>query len=309
MRLDFNVLWVDDQPGQLEEQMQAISASMREHGFEFMPTFVTSLVDVQARIGNSVFVDEVDLILVDWNLGKQLQGQTVIEEIRKEIPYKDIIFYSSYTDVQQLRGHAHEVGAEGVYCASKISIVNEVMAIFETLVKKVLDLDHTRGIVMGATSDIDQMVLECLASIGVNSGAEDQKKLLDKAKKIISKRIKDLSKKAQQLDSATEISVLLGADALLVANDRLRVLSAALASKEYDGHDTLRSGLSGYIQNVVPMRNELGHLVLVPAGRPVALTTLDGKEIGLEQMRALRCSLLDLRADFRKLRDSLAPMR
>ena len=39
------------------------------------------------------------------------------------------------------------------------------MGVFDFLVKKVLDLDHTRGIVMGATSDIDFIVNECLVMI------------------------------------------------------------------------------------------------------------------------------------------------
>jgi hypothetical protein len=37
-----------------------------------------------------------------------------------------------------------------------------VVQIVKSIVRKVLDLDHTRGIVMGATSDVDQMARECL---------------------------------------------------------------------------------------------------------------------------------------------------
>ncbi|MES0075782.1 response regulator [Mesorhizobium sp. M0058] len=305
MRLDFNVLWVDDQPGQLKDQLKAIGTRMRDQGFDFVAKTTQSLDEVRAQVRDDVFVDEVDLILVDWDLGANLRGQQVIAEIRETIPYKDVIFYSSYTDVTQLRKHAYEAGAEGVYCASKNALIDEVMAVFETLVKKVLDLDHTRGIVMGATSDIDQMVVECLSGINERAGEPDQRALLEKAKKIVLNRIEELGDKAKELDAAASIAVILQAHALFGANDRLRVLSTALKIKDYDDHDSLRGGLANYISKVVPMRNELGHLVLIPAGKPSTFATIGGKEVGLEDMRGLRRALLDLRADFRKLRDSI----
>lgn len=305
MRLDFNVLWVDDQPNQLIGQSKAVGARMREQGFEFSPIFLQTLDAVQEQVRDQVFVDEVDLILVDWNLGAQLEGQDVIAEIRRKIHYKDVIFYSSYTNVKELRKHAYEVGAEGVYCASKNVIVDEIMEAFEALIKKVLDLDHTRGIVMGATSDIDEMVIDCLSGINRNSDAANQKKLSDKAKKIISTRIKETQKKANALANADSVVSMLEAHALFTANDRLRVLKAALEEEAYAAYKTLRSGLSNYINKVVPIRNDLGHVVLVPAGRPQAFASVDGREINIEEMRELRCFLLELRADFRKLRDDL----
>jgi hypothetical protein len=305
MRLDFNVLWIDDQPEQLEPQITAIRRDMAEHGFEFCPTQLSSLDDVRALISDDVFTDEIDLILVDWNLGGEVRGQDVIAEIRETIPYKDIVFYSSLTPVTDLRKHVHEVEAEGVFCIGKNGLIGEVMGVFEALVKKVLDLDHTRGIVMGATSDIDHMTMSCLSAIDGAGSEEEKKVLLDKTKKLVGKTLKDLAKKAKELESATGFTAMLEAHAFFTANDRLRVLNTILENTKYDHHEMLRAGLKTYIKDVVPKRNELGHLVLVPAGKASEFIDGAGKVVTLEDMRELRKFLLGFRSDFRKLRDAL----
>ena len=75
MRLDFNVLWVDDQPNAVSAQITRIKAQMESEGFSFRPTQCKSLTEVEALIAEDVFQDEVDLILVDWDLGGGVHGQ------------------------------------------------------------------------------------------------------------------------------------------------------------------------------------------------------------------------------------------
>ena len=43
-------------------------------------------------IADDVFNDQVDLILVDWDLGQAAKGETVISEIRDPIRYKGVYF-------------------------------------------------------------------------------------------------------------------------------------------------------------------------------------------------------------------------
>ena len=50
-----------------------------------------------------MFKDEVDLIMVDWDLGNGVEGQTVITGVREDIYYKDIVFYSAVTDIKTLK--------------------------------------------------------------------------------------------------------------------------------------------------------------------------------------------------------------
>ena len=55
MRLDFNVLWVDDQPDRVGAQITAITKLMQEEGFHFVPTLCQSIDEVKKAIAADVF--------------------------------------------------------------------------------------------------------------------------------------------------------------------------------------------------------------------------------------------------------------
>jgi hypothetical protein len=307
MRLDFNVLWVDDQPERVEAQIQAISRMMGDQGFEFRPVRCRSLREISPHLADHVFSDEVDLILVDWDLGGETRGEAAIRQIRDDIPYKDVVFYSANTDAQELRRRAFENGLEGIYCATRDGLIDEVMGVFESLVKKVLDLDHTRGIVMGATSDIDYIVHDSLAALHGLLDDEGKRALVRSAVERISERLRDLTKRVTALSQAdVTLERILEAHYIFTANDGLRMLSNLLERDPFkEKHGRYRAAVVTYMRDVVPDRNILGHQVLSPAGRPVAVVGRDGREIRLEEMRELRRRLLDLRREFRGLHATL----
>ncbi len=276
---------------------------MADEGFNFNPTQCRSIDEVEALIAGDVFQDEVDLILVDWDLGGGVHGQDVIERIRQVAQYKDIVFYSARTRAAELRQLAFDKELEGIYCASREELVDEVFGVFESLVKKVLDLDHTRGIVMGATSDIDHMIHSCLVHIEAKLDDAGKKNLVDQAIKRVQERVKDIAKQGERLGAATNVATILEAHMIFGANDRLRMLRRLLESDATytQSVDTIKS----YMDNVVPDRNVLGHMVLAPEGRPQAVVNIEGKQINLDDMRSLRKTILGLREDFRALVDAL----
>jgi hypothetical protein len=301
VRLSFNVLWVDDQPDRVAAQIRGIASRMEEEGFEFKPRQCQSMDEVQALIASDIFTDEVDLILVDWDLGGGLEGQQVIAEIRESIQYKDVVFYSAMTAADRLREFAFNAGLEGIYCANRTDLVDEVMGVFESLVKKVLDLDHTRGIVMGATSDIDGMVNTCLASIHGKLEEAGRQEMLADVLGLLDEGLKDHTKRVNKLKGSTSMAALFEAHRIFTANDRLRILSRLLDKEDFKAHSDVKPSLAVYIKEVVPRRNDLGHLVLVPEGKPQALVDNQGKSISLAEMRKLRRLILNLRNDFRTL--------
>ena len=303
MRLDFNVLWVDDQPNAVNAQITRIKAQMADEGFNFNPTLCTSIDEVEALIAEDVFQDEVDLILVDWDLGGGVHGQDVIERVRQVAQYKDVVFYSAQTLAADLRRLAYEKGLEGIYCASREGLVDEVLGVFESLVKKVLDLDHTRGIVMGATSDIDHMIHTCLVQIEAKLDDNGKKELVAQAVKRVQERVKDIGKQGAKLENATSVTTILEAHMIFGANDRLRMLRRLL-EKEANHVQSVQT-IQSYIDNVVPERNVLGHMALAPQGKPQAVVNSEGKLINLDDMRTLRKLILGLREDFRALADAL----
>lgn len=305
MRLDFNVLWVDDQPEAVGSQITAIRKRMEAEGFQFNPTVCRSAEEVRAAISTSVFTDEVDLILVDWDLGTGARGQDVIADIRSSAQFKDVVLYSAQTAPDALRKTAFDRGLEGVYCATREQLVDDVMGVFDSLVKKVLDLDHTRGIVMGATSDIDNMVNECLAAIHEKLDDAGQRALVEQALKRIEEKLKDWTKDVDKLRKKSTMTAVLKAHLHFTAYDKLRMLSQVLEGEQFKAHASAGAILVKYIKEVQPERTKLAHLVLVAKGKPQLVVNVAGQEVGLEEMRDLRRLILGVRQDFRSLLDAL----
>ncbi len=306
MRLDFNVLWVDDQPTAVASQIERLKIEMESEGFKFKPIQLTSLTEVDAHIANDIFQDEIDLILVDWDLGNELYGQEVIQRVRQVALYKDVVFYSGQTAAVELRKLAFDAGLDGVFCASREGLVEEILGFFESLVKRVLDLDHTRGIVMGATSDIDNIIKTCLTATHAKLNDEKKQEFIQNALQRISDKVKNIKKQEEKIKSNPSVDALFKAHMLFSSDDRLRMLSSILAMDVFSIHAEATEKIKHYKTEVLPMRNKLGHMVLTPEGKPEPCETEDDAEkINLDEMKALRTSILMLREEFRSLASSL----
>lgn len=305
MRLDFNVLWVDDQPDRVAAQITSINLRMAAEGFEFKPRQCTTIAQMESAISEDVFTDEVDLILVDWDLGNNVHGEDAIERIRQIVQYKDVVFYSGQATVVELREKAYEKNLEGVYCASRADLVDEVIGVFESLIKKVLDLDHTRGIVMGATSDIDYMVNTCLTIAHDKLDDAGKDHFIAEAMDRVKKQVDNITKLGTRLETTPSVEALFKAHMLFTSDHRLRMLASILGMAEFEAYSHGAETVLRYRDEVVHDRNTLGHAVLVPDGKPRSVMDDSGKVVNIEQMRELRKSILSLRTDFRALLDAM----
>lgn len=305
MRLDFNVLWVEDQPERIASQSSRIAAGMANEGFQFCPRHCRTMDEVVNAIADNVFTDEVDLILVDWDLGNQQYGDDAIDRIREIVRFKDVVFYSGERTVVELRRMAFDKNLEGVFCSGRPDLVDEVLGVFESLVKKVLDLDHTRGIVMGATSDIEHMINSCLSLAHGKLDENGKAELVKNAMGRIERKVENLVKQGKKLTDAPDLDAVLKAHMLFTADDRLRLLASILKMADFAAHAERITTIESYRAEVVVNRNQLGHVVLRPEGKPAGVAALSGQIVDLEQMRTLRRLILGLRADFRTLLQAL----
>jgi len=305
VRLDFNVLWVDDQPERVASQIKSIALKMAAEGFEFRPRQCTTMDQVEAAISEHVFTDEIDLILVDWDLGNNIHGEDAIDRIRQIVQYKDVVFYSGEATVLELRQKAFDKNLEGVYCASRPELIDEVVGVFESLIKKVLDLDHTRGIVMGATSDIDHMINTCLSLAHDKLDEGGKAKFIGEALKRVADQVENITKLGEKLKATPSVEALFKAHILFTSDHRLRMLASVLGMKEFETHVAAVATVKSYREGVVHDRNTLGHAVLIPGGKSDSVVDDTGKVVDIDQMRELRKLILSLRAEFRALLNAM----
>ena len=250
MRLDFNVLWVEDQADDVRETKEALSRRIASEGFQLQSTLCATVAEVEGRLADDVFTDEIDLVLVDWELGGGDRGQDAIEAIREKITHKDVVFYSSRTDTQELRRLAFDKQLGGLYFAHRDDLVDEVVGVFDSLVKRALDLDHIRGIVMGATSDIDQLVREALSYAHDRCDPGERERIVREMVGLLDAKVPDLEKRIAKLKNDPTIASLLQAHLTFSANDGLRVLKGILELEAFSSQAAHRDAVRQYIQDV-----------------------------------------------------------
>jgi hypothetical protein len=89
---------------------------------------------------------------------------------------------------------------DGVYCADRQrdSFLPKVQEVIKVTVKKVLDLNTLRGIVMAETSDIDERMLEIISLYANILGSEEKSNFLEKRRKKLIESINNKKKKIEE---------------------------------------------------------------------------------------------------------------
>lgn len=192
-----------------------------------------------------------------------------------------------------------------MYCAGRAELVDEVIGVFDSLIKKVLDLDHTRGIVMGATSDIDYMVNTCLALAHQKLDDAGKALFIEEAIRRVVEQVANVTKQGERLKGKPSVEAIFKAHMLFTSDHRLRMLAHVLGTDNFREYAFGVTTVNDYRNGVVSNRNTLGHAVLVPNGKPNSVMDDAGKIVDIDTMRELRKLILNLRTDFRVLLDSM----
>lgn len=152
MRLHYKVLVFDDDLTWVEGIKGDIVEIVENEGFLIDPE-----KDIDHYYNRSSFhgnYDKYDMILVDYDLRSE-HGDTILENIRSHQHYTDVIFYTQGDDV--LSRILYEKGIQGVYWSSRIHCPDKFSKVFQNSVKKVLDLNNLRGLVMAEASILDEL--------------------------------------------------------------------------------------------------------------------------------------------------------
>src|SRR5262245_7293669 len=145
MKLEYRILWFDDTNDFLDSlDLDPFKDQVRSWGFEPVITTVSTPEEFMAREP----FKEFDLIAVDYNLGQaQPHGDEFINRIRGHRVYTEVVFYSANV-ASDLWQSINERRLEGVYVANRQTIVDKLQSVAYQSVKKVLDLNNVRGMVM-----------------------------------------------------------------------------------------------------------------------------------------------------------------
>ena len=158
MRLYFSVLWFDDS----EEYFDSLDLERLERGvlsWGFSPDIrkVTTPEDFNSHSPFKTF----DLIVVDYNLEDYPDGQEFIVKLRDNAVYTEVIFYTA-DNVNDLWDVIHDKKIEGVFVSPRIDIETKILTVGRQSIRKVLDLENMRGIVMAEVGKLDHLLGEII---------------------------------------------------------------------------------------------------------------------------------------------------
>ncbi len=159
MRIEYKILWVEDDTSWYGTTKELFTDSLEDLGFKLIPKRCKTFDDVK-KIIETDGLKEFDLVLVDYTLSASPSGDKVIELIRDNPILTDILFYS--TNVEDVRESMHRLGLEGVYSSNRDSLEEKFNLVFNTTIKKIQEVNTMRGLIMAETSDLDELMVEII---------------------------------------------------------------------------------------------------------------------------------------------------
>ena len=276
MKIEYHILWFEDQVRWLNSIKSRLSNFLEDLGFELIVTKEINgdnVDELLKKIDNKQM--DVDLILMDFKLSSNDKGNVLIDKIRKNELFTEIIFYSQSGDVR------NEVNnLEGVYFSDRRTFFNKTTKVINNSIKKIQDVNNMRGLVIAETSELDVKLMDII----INFLKKDNKKLSDKKKEEILKKL--IKNRTQRLKSLEKINISKADDLYngLESYDKLRAVFRLIKHRHNETRkDTFISYtniLSNYKKQVMDIRNILAHVKedTDKKGNKILKSTLKGYE-------------------------------
>ncbi len=258
MKLDFRLLVIDDNPGEIDDAIELLRMELGDKGFRLNIKIAEDIsikgIDEYCQAAGR----NIDLAIVDFRLGEEdIDGALAARTVRRRLRYTDIIFYST-SPKQELAAKMAEHFVDGVFLASRGGDFEEVLrGVADTIVGKAVDLNHMRGIAIAEAAEMDLMMEGILAKAFasknpayVAKGPERLDSLFDNERTNLS----DLGKRMEKGDVVSIVTdnAIFGSSYKWQAVTKLADLATGKGTAAY-------KVFAGYEAEVIKKRNLLAH--------------------------------------------------
>ncbi|MEP2775867.1 MAG: hypothetical protein ABJQ29_13780 [Luteolibacter sp.] len=289
MKINYEILWFEDQPEALEHDLESIEQYLKSSGYSLkldMRNKVTVAEVEQIAVDISRY-NKYDMIVFDYDLGMDEDGSDVARKLRAEV-YTDMVFYSGNA-TEDLRKILYEKRVDGVFVVDRANFAEEFEMILEDHIKKACDVNGIRGIVMDETSRFDRILREKCAKILSGATPEKLNSVRDDLVRRITKSTKGRLKKAEKITCPiVALSDFQVSDFNLVRH-RLGDLM-----KEISEISNLLSD-EGELKAMQDLRNRLAHLECIYSDEGwMTLSDNGADKFDFEKFRGIRKTLRDI---------------
>jgi CheY-like chemotaxis protein len=270
MKLEYNILWIDNDLQEYIDNgsVKDVEVFLNEKGFD---PIIEKVFD-ESKIDK--YLDKnYDLIISDFNLNK-VNGDVVIYNLRQEKKIDtEILFYSARINFRENK----EV-KERLAFMERINIqygrdglIEKIEKVIELTLKKMLELNSTRGLITAATSELDIDIEEIYYHLIECSVDEHELSII---KKIFKTDFYEIKRKTSKDIENKEKASISDHKEYFRLSDSFRkydLLKELLKIKKIDGFDL--DLFRRYKSEVIDIRNKFAHAksIINEKGVPVAL--------------------------------------
>ena len=258
MKLEFSLLIVDDDADSIEQAISILREHLETKGFTLADRYEEEFSEEHLRDLALSRGRNYDLVVIDYNLGQEdTDGAEVAYRLRRDLPYTDMVFYSSDSDVELL-GKLAANKVSGVFVARRDNLDEALTGLADTVIGKAVDLNHMRGIAMAEVAEMDVLMEETLRRVFRSTN----ELVVDAGERTIGKLREGIEKDMKRLEKIHKEDGLPG----VVSNGRLfsfankywaiRRTAKCLPEKPSEAMSVLES----YEDEIIRKRNMLAHV-------------------------------------------------
>lgn len=202
MKIDFEVLWFEDQPDALIPDIDNIRSFLAESGFnlkcDMRPSISVSDITILAQRLEKY--NPYDLIMFDYDLGggEEVDGSIVARSLRSHV-FTEMVFYSGVATAD-LRRILFDKQIDGVFPLDRFNLSDSLIPLLDDYIKKICDINNVRGVVMDQVSQFDRSMRTICSEILISLGEDEQSKVKADIKRRIKKSGEIKIKKSEQID-------------------------------------------------------------------------------------------------------------
>lgn len=255
MRLEFKILWFENQPQDVRTQLEEIEDHIREAGFVPRVQMVIDTTTINALTEQQRLYDDFDLVVVDFDLGDPgMNGDHVAEIVRRNFGFTDIIFYSGHKTVD-LRKLVHDRQIDGVYCFARPDLPERLGMHIDQVVRRLSRLEAMRGLAMGTVGKCDDEFRSILRAEHASSPPKKQTEMDEALSKLVASAAKLQSERFAACASFEDRLVSRAVTSFHLQKLALQITKGRQSCAER------RKALARYNDEVLSPRNTLGHAV------------------------------------------------
>lgn len=254
MRIDYNILWLDDDKDALDNgREEYIKEYLQSKGFNPNIQHYYNVNDAERNKEN---YDSYDLILSDFNLDPNKTGAFFINLIRSKNIITEILLYSANSiDINKIindYGYLNRV----TICTIR-NLDETIIKLIDITIRKTQDISSLRGLIMSETTTIDNYIEKIILEI---SNIPEFKDIVLECKiNEISSIRENLSRKFRLIDSK-RYGQIYKDNMLFSAKPKYNLLCNII--KKISENDTSIKEIGRRIvdyEKIITIRNEFGH--------------------------------------------------